>query len=160
MFIKWRTYQRQKYHKKDDKYYLQPVLVHSARVPKKLFNEFARERGKSDEEFKDHWQEHKAAMNQPRHIQLFRFDSFSSCAYVHYDEPAFIEQRKDYWEMLDILFEHNEVLSELPGKEKAKILDEIEGVLPRPYGQLLEILERAYEAGMPKSQSLKEILKM
>ena len=126
------------------------------RPSKKQFKKWAEKAEIPEAEVKEEWEDKKDVLNRPRHFQLFRFYSFPSCAYVYYDEPGYIEQRKHYWEMLDLLFEHNKALSELTDKEKDKILDEIESILPRPYGELLEKLERAYEAGMPKSQSPKE----
>jgi hypothetical protein len=47
-------------------------------------------------------------------------------------------------------------LFSLSEKNKQKILDEIETILPKPYGHLLEILEQAYDAGMPKDPSPKK----
>jgi len=111
----------------------------------------------SDQEFKEHWEEIGKQVNRsPRHSQVYRFPSFPSCAYVHYDEPQWIEQRKYYWEWLELLLEHNSRLSSLSAKTKQKIVDEIESILPKPYGELLKILERAYESGMPKDPSPKE----
>lgn len=154
MFIKWRTYQRQKYGQKDDKYYMQPVLVESVRASKREFKKFAESQGIDDEGFKEHWEKNKASLNRPRHFQIYRFPSFPSCAYVYYDVPDYIEYRKHYWEQLEIIFEN--ALSPLSENDKHKIIDEIETILPKPYGHLLEILERAYEDGMPKDPSPKE----
>jgi len=156
MFIKWRVYQRQKYNKKDDKYFLQPVLVHSIRTSKKQVRKWADMEGIPEADFNEAWKTRKDKINRPRHFQLFRFLPFPSCAYVHYDDPNWIEQRKHYWEGLEILFEHNHVLSELATEEKQRILDEIESILPKPYGELLDKLEWAYKNGMPKDPSPKE----
>jgi hypothetical protein len=154
MFIKWRTYQRQKSNQKGDKYYLQPILVKSVRPSKKEFKKFAESQGIGDAEFKDRWKNDKKHLNSPRHFQIYRFPSFHSCAYVYYDDPNYIEYRKHYWETLEIIFKN--ALSFLSENDKNKILDEIESILPKPYGNLLEILERAYDAGMPKDPSPKE----
>jgi len=154
VFIKWRTYQRQKYGKKGEKYYMQPVLVKSVRLSKKLFKEFTKQQGWDDNATKERWEISKAHMNRPRHSQVFRFPSFPSCAYVYYDDPNYIEYRKHYWEQMEIYLDT--VLSELADKDKQKIIDEIETILPKPYGYLLEILERAYQDGMPKDPSPKE----
>ncbi len=156
MFIKWRTYQRQKYNEKGDKYFLQPILVRSVRPSKKQFKELAETQGISEEDFKEKWDSDKKFLSRPRHFQLYRFPSFPSCAYVHYDDPNWIEQRKYYWEMLEVLFDQHIILANIPREDKQKILDEIETILPKPYGYLLDILERAYEAGMPKDPSPKE----
>ena len=156
MFIKWRTYQRQKHNTKGDKYYLQPILVMSVRVGKKRWSEFARTQGISKEDFQTKWQADKAVLCRPRHVQLYRFFGFPSCAYVHYDEPQWIEHRLHYHEMLDIFLEHNKVLSDLDASTKAMIKDEIDSILPEPDDRLLEILKDAYAAGMPKGQSPKE----
>lgn len=154
MFIKWRTYQRQRYNQKGDKYFLQPILAKSVRPSKKQFKEYTISQGWTEEEFKEHWESNKKSMNSPRHFQIYRFRSFPSCAYVYYDEPNYIEQRKHYWEYLEIIFKT--VLASFPENEKQKILAEIETILPKPYGHLLEILEQAYADGMPKDPSPKE----
>ena len=157
MFIKWRTYQRQKNHQKGDKYFLQPILTMSIRVSKKMIKKFGKEAGHADEKIKAEWEIMKDRLpSYPIHRQLFRFPRFPSCAYVHYDEPQWIEERLHYWELIDVYFEQNRMLAELSQEEIQKISDEIESILPRPYGYLLEILNRAYEAGMPRGQSPKE----
>ena len=156
MFIKWRTYQRQKYNLKGDKYYLQPILVQSVRIGKKRWSEYGCDQGMSKEDFKARWQKDKAVLCRSRHVQLHRFPGFPSCAYVHYDEPQWIEQRLHYHEMLDIVLEHNQALSDLDASTKAMIKDEIDSILPEPDDRLLEILKAAYAAGMPKGQSPKE----
>jgi hypothetical protein len=154
MFIKWRTYRRQKYHQKGDKYFLQPVLVESYRVSKKQLEEFSENHGVVKEKLKGNWETHKKKIGRPRHHQVYRFPSFPSCAYVHYDDPNYIEYRKHYWEKLEVIFER--ALPFLSKNDQQKILDEIETILPKPYGHLLEILERAYTAGMPIDPSPKE----
>ncbi len=156
MFIKWRTYQRQRNHIKGDKYFLQPVLTMSYRVSKKLITKIGKEVGDSDRGIQEKWRIAKDKFSNPRHQQLFRFQSFPSCAYVHYDEPQWIEHRLHYWEMLDIYFERKHVPLELSETEKQMIIDEIESILPRPYGKLLNVLDKAYEAGMPRGRSPKE----
>ena len=156
MFIKWQVYQRQKGYKKGDKYYLQPVLVLSYRANKGRFKKWAIDQGMSEEEFKATWEEEKDSLNQPRHKQLYRFPSFASCDYVYYEEPQHIENRLHYWEMLDIMLDRGKAFEDMPEADKQKIRDEIESILPRPYGYLLDILEKAYQAGMPKHPSPKE----
>ena len=153
MFIKWRTYQRQKNNVKGDKYYMQPILVKSVRLTKKKCKIFAEQQGWSNKEFKEHWGKNKNSLNRSRHFQIYRFAPFPSCAYVYYDSPNWIEQRRNYWDYLEFLFKLGE-LREIPKDQQQKILDEIESLLPKPYGHLLEILERAYEAGMPEDVSL------
>jgi len=152
MFIKWRTYQRQKGNQKGDKYFLQPILVKSYRPLKKQFKEFAKSEGISAEEFREHWKENNDVMNRPRHFQIYRFPSFPSCAYVYYEKPAYIEQRKHYWEMLELILNVGKLSWLLEG-EKEKIRDEIESILPKPDDKMLTILEMAYQAGMPKDLS-------
>ena len=115
-----------------------------------------KQEGMYEKKITDLWKAEKTDINRPRHIYVYRFPSFPSCAYVYYDEPGYIEQRLHYWEFLDILFVHNSALSAIPAGEKKKILDEIDSILPRPSGRLLEILETAYNQGMPKGQSPKE----
>jgi hypothetical protein len=96
MFIKWRTYQRQKYHQKGDKFFLQPILVESFRVSKRELEEATRRSGIAPERFKEVWGINKEKINRPRYHQRYRFPSFPSCAYVHYDDPNYIEYRKHY----------------------------------------------------------------
>jgi hypothetical protein len=137
---------------------MQPILVKSARPSKKQFKKIAESDGYSEKEFKEFWENNKKKWSSPRHIQLYRFNSFPSCAYVYYDSPNWIEHRKIYWDYLEFIFEVGE-LNCIPKDQQQKILDEIESLLPKPYGPLLEILERAYEAGMPKKVSLYEAIR-
>lgn len=156
MFIKWRVYQRQKKGIKADKYYLQPVLVMPYRAGKKRFRSWAIKEGISQEEFEATWDERKNELNSPRHRQLYRFKSFPSCDYVYYEDPSHIENRLMYWEYLDLMLEHSPIFEGATAREKQRTRDEIESILPRPGGYLLDILEKAYQAGMPKAQSPKE----
>jgi hypothetical protein len=106
----------------------------------------------SVEEFEKMWPMIKEKAIRPRHEILYRFWKFRACDYVYYDDPTHIENRLRYWDYLDYLLTEGP-LSDLDEATKDKIVDEIESLLPRPHGYLLDILEKAYEAGMPKSPS-------
>jgi len=154
MWIKWRTYQRQKYGQKGDKYRLQPILMVSYRRTKQRTIKSLEDYGFSRDKAEKIWKE-IPNKNMPCQMQLYRFPPFASCDYVHYREPNFIENRLHYWEWIDIILDENPC--ECSDADKQKIIDEIESILPRPYGELLEILEQAYTDGMDRTQSPKEI---
>ena len=142
MFIKWRVYQRQKYHQKGDKYFMQPILVKSYRLTKKRFIEESEKLGFPVSESIDFWESAGADISRPKHKQVYRFESFASCLYVYYKDPQYILQRYQYWQYLHLtvkkLIEWG--LTEADG---AKILDDIDSILPEPCGENLEILKKA-----------------
>ena len=150
MFIRWRMYQRQHRHEKHDRYVVRPYLVQSYRWKKETIREMTTQMGASREDFEQVWAERKHSINRSRHQTLFTFMTFRACDYVHYDEPVHIENRLRYWQYLDWLLTDGP-LDDLDGETKAKIRGEFESVLPRPYGYLLEILEEAYNGGMPEA---------
>jgi len=157
MWIKWRTYQRQKYGQKGDKYRLQPVLMRSYRYRKApTIKSLVEDHGLSRDEAEEIWKGNRHKIT-PRQKQLYRFPSFLSCDYVYYREPNFIENRLHYWEWIDVILSEGKVFSDCSDADKQKIIDEIESILPRPYGELLEILEQAYADGMDRAQTPKEI---
>jgi len=154
MFIKWRVYRRRAGGEGTDKFFLQPILAVSYRVRKAAVKKQAMEAlGLSEEEFSEKWQQGKERINRPRHNYLYKFPRFPSCAYVHYESPGWIEQRKIYWEMLDIILDESPAFAEVSEAVKQMIRNEIESILPRPTEELLEALEEAYERGMPRETS-------
>ena len=44
---------------------------------------------------------------------------------------------------------NDQPLKGLPENTKQKIRDEIETILPKPYGELVEIMKKAIDEGMP-----------
>ena len=152
MFIKWHVYQRQIRGKKTDKYTMQPILTQSYRLSKKTVKKgFMEHFGVSEQEFEERWTRRGNQMNRSQHQYIFKFPRFPSCAYVYYDKPRFIEQRRQYWAIIDALLKSG-MLSFISEKDKKMIVDEIERVLPRPTKELLRVLERAYSAGMPQEE--------
>ena len=122
---------------------MQPILVKSYRVTKKLLHEIAERKGCDCELADSIWFERQDELSRPKHNQIFRFKSFASCFYVYYKDPEYILERYKYWGYLRIITEglvQNGVITE---KERDKILDEIDSILPEPYGENLEILKRA-----------------
>ena len=148
MFIRWRHYQRQAYGQKIDLHRMQPILMQSYRWTKKECRLATDAQGWTDEEFNTWWRDHGRHM-KPRQRQVLRLPSFASCDYVYLDNPRHIGNRVMYWKMLDLIFERG-ALSSLPEKTKEKIKDGIDALLPRPWGQQLEIYEEAVAAGMFK----------
>ena len=122
MFIRWREYNRQSGGYYTDKYFMQPILMQSYRVP---------------------------GDRNPKQRQVYRFPRFPSCDYVYYRSPEHIRNRMLYWVFLEMRLENRAELKDLPEKTKQKIRDEIETILPKPYGELLEIMKKAIDEGMP-----------
>lgn len=152
MFIRWRTYQRQHKHRKHDKYIMQPILVEAFRVRKGQVWDMSKTAGVSREDFEEHWAKNRDEINYSRQRTVYRFQTFRACDYFYYDNPTHIENRLHYWEYLDYLLTEGP-LAELDDTTRAKIVDEIESILPRPYGYLIDILQKAYEAGMSQAPS-------
>ena len=85
----------------------------------------------------------------PKQRQVYRFQPFPSCDYVYYRNPLHIRNRIWDWTFLEMNLKNDQPLKGLPENIKQKIRDEIETILPKPYGELLEIMKKAIDEGMP-----------